>query len=167
MCWRLFGQPAAQVLFVVAVLLLLLIRILLFRASLRFALPVALRRLNAFAWLLLVMALLSFASVCCAFCFAPLCLVVCFFDFDLHIALLRFDSLFVAMHCCAVLCLTLLRFCCCFALPTKTDQRPNSPTARRSPRRNGPTGQRANGPTTQQPNNPTTQRPEGRFHPFN
>jgi len=132
----------ALVHFVVAVLLLLL-----FRASFRSALPFALRRMNAFVGLLLVMALLCFASVCFAFCFAPLCLVVCFFDFDLHIALLRFDSLFVAIHCCFVLCLALLRFCCCFALPTKTDQRPNSPRARRSPRRKHPTGQRANHPT--------------------
>ena len=82
----------------------------LFRASFRFALPLALRRMKAFVGLLLVMALLCFASVCFAFCFAPLCLVVCFFEFDWHIALLRFDSLFVAMHCCFVLCLALLRF---------------------------------------------------------
>ena len=63
--------------FVVAVFLLLL-----FRSSFRFALPLALRRLNAFAGLLLVMALLCFVSVCFVFCFAPLCFVVCFFDFD-------------------------------------------------------------------------------------
>jgi hypothetical protein len=68
--------------------------------------------------------------------------------------LLRFDSLFVALHCCFVLCLALLRFCCCFALPTKTGQRPNSPTARRSPRRNHRTTQRANGPTGQRANGP-------------
>ena len=127
--------------FVVAVLLLLLLR-----ASFRFALRLALRRLNAFARLLLVMALLCFVSVCFVICFAPLCLVVCFFDFDLHIALLRFDSHVVAMHCCAVLCLALRCFCFCFALPTKTAQRPNSPTARRLPHRNGPTTERPNGP---------------------
>ena len=45
-----------------------------------------------------------------------------------------------------MLCLALLRFCCCFALPTKAGQRPNSPTARRLHRRNRPTTQPPNGP---------------------
>jgi hypothetical protein len=57
-----------------------------------------LRRLNAFAGFLLVMALFCFASVCFAFCFAPLCLVVCFFEFDWHIAL-RFALLSSGLLC--------------------------------------------------------------------
>ena len=98
------------------------------------------------------------------FCLSWLCFALFRFAlfFVLHLfaslfaflTLIRFDSLFVAMHCCFVLCLALLRFCCCFALPTKTGQRPNSPTARRSPRRNHRTTQRANGPTGQRANGP-------------
>jgi hypothetical protein len=128
----------------------------LIRASLRFALAVALRRLNAFAGLLLVMALFFFVSVCFAFCFAPLCLVVCFFDFDLHIALLRFDSHVVAIHCCAVLCLACYVFAFALHCPPK---RTNDPTAQ------GPEGRPAG--TAQQANHPTGQRAERRFHPFN
>ena len=71
---------------------------------------------------------------------------VCFFYFDLHIALLRFDSLFVASLCCVVLSLALIRFAVGSHCPPR---RPNGPTAQRAevPRPERPTGQRANGPT--------------------
>ena len=75
---------------------------------------------------------------------------VCFFDFDLHIALLRFDSLFVTSLCCVVLSLALIRFAFGSHCPPR--------------RPNGPTAQRAEVP---RPERPTGQRAEGRFHPFN
>ena len=119
---------------------------------------------------LLVSVCLFFLFICLVCCrlFVRLCFALFRFAlfFVLHLfaslfaflTLIRFDSLFVAMHCCFVLCLALLRFCCCFALPTKAGQRPNSPTARRLHRRNSPTGKRANGPTGQRASGPTGQR---------
>ena len=103
-------------------------------------------RVSFFLFICLVCCRL-FVRLCFAlFRFALFFVLHLFASLFAFLTLIRFDSLFVAMHCCFVLCLALLRFCCCFALPTKAGQRPNSPTARRLHRRNRPTTQRANGP---------------------